>query len=66
MSNVNIVYTLRCGVTFVGITLLGVVHPIQDNFSGAGHAAMGGSHSEPQEWRKPACGFMIFFVIFLD
>ena len=44
MSKVNIACALRWGVASVGITLLGVAHPIRDNISGAGHAPMGGSH----------------------
>ena len=30
----------------MGITLLGMAHPIQDNISGVGHAPLGGSHLE--------------------
>ena len=30
----------------MGITLLGVAHPIREYISGAEHAPMGGSHSE--------------------
>ena len=47
--NVNIACALRWGVTSVGITLLGVTHPIHDNILGAGHASMGGSHAGPRE-----------------
>ena len=40
---------LRWGVAYVGITLLGMAHPIRDNISGTGHASMGGSHSGMRE-----------------
>ena len=43
---VNIAYTLKWGVAFVGITLLGVAHLKWDNISGAGSASMGCSHPE--------------------
>ena len=49
MSKVNIARALRWGTASVGITLLGMAHPIQDNISGAGHALVGGSHLGPQE-----------------
>ena len=49
MSKVNIVCALRWEVASVGITLLGVAHPIRDNISGVGHAQVGGSHSRPRE-----------------
>ena len=38
---VNIACALRWGVAFVGITLLGMAHPIWDNISGAGSALIG-------------------------
>ena len=47
MSKVNIACALRWGVAFVGNTLLDVAYPIRDNFSGAGHAPMGGSLPRP-------------------
>ena len=43
---VNIACTLRRGVAYVGITLLGVAHPIWDNISGVGNVPVGSSHSE--------------------
>ena len=46
---VNIACALRWGVASVGITLLGVAHPIWDNISGVGNAPVGGSHLEMQE-----------------
>ena len=46
---VNIACALRWGVSSVGITLLGVAHPIWDNILGAGNAPMGGSHSKSRE-----------------
>ena len=49
MSKVNIGCALKLGVTSVGITLLGMTHPIQDNISGAGHVLVGGSHSGSRE-----------------
>ena len=39
MSKVNIACALRWGVASVGITLLGVAHPIWDNISGVGCAS---------------------------
>ena len=59
---VNIPCALRWGVASVGITLLGVAHPIWDNISGTINFPMGGSHPKPRECRKSACGFVIFFV----
>ena len=44
MLEVNIACALKWGVASVGITLLGVAHPIRDNISGAGHVLVGGSH----------------------
>ena len=46
---VNIACALRLGVASIGITLLGVAHPIWDNISGAGNAPLDGSHPEPRE-----------------
>ena len=43
---------LRWGVAFVGITLLGVAHPIWDNPSSVGHAPVGVSHSGPESMKK--------------
>ena len=45
----NIAYTLKWGVASVGITLLGMAHPIRDNISGAGQVPVGGSHLGPRE-----------------
>ena len=42
--SVSIAYALRWGVTSIGITLLGVAHPIWDNISGTGQASVGCSH----------------------
>ena len=44
---VSIACALRWGVAFVGITLLGMAHPIWDNISGVGNALVGGSHPNP-------------------
>ena len=49
VAKVNIAFAFRRGVAFVGITLLGVAHPIWNNILGAGNATVGGSHSEPRE-----------------
>ena len=46
---VNIACALRWGVASVGITLLGVAHPIWDNILGAGNMLVDGSHLEPRE-----------------
>ena len=46
---VNIACALRWGVASVGITLLGVAHPIWDNISGTINLSVGGSHPEPRE-----------------
>ena len=46
---VNIVCALRWRVAFIGITLLGMTHPIWDNISGAINVPLGGSHLEPRE-----------------
>ena len=43
---VNIACALRRGVASVGITLLGMAHPIWDNISGARNVPVGSSHSE--------------------
>ena len=40
----NIACALRWGVASVGITLLGVAHPIRDKILGVGHALVGGSY----------------------
>ena len=45
----NIACVFRWGVASVGITLLGVAHPIWDNISSAGHAPVGGSHMGARE-----------------
>ena len=44
----NIACALRWGVASLGITLLGMTHPIRDNISGAGHAFVGDSHPRPE------------------
>ena len=49
MLKVNITCALRWRVASIGITLLGVAHPIWDNISGVGHAPASGSHPRPQE-----------------
>ena len=49
MRKVNIACALRWGVASVEITLLGVVHPIWDNISGAGQTQVDCSHSRPRE-----------------
>ena len=49
VAKVNIACALRRGVASVGITLLGMAHPIWDNISGMGNVAVGGSHLEPRE-----------------
>ena len=49
MSKVNIACALWWGIASIGITVLGVAHPILDNISGAGHEPVGGSHPGPQE-----------------
>ena len=41
MPKVNIACALRWEVASIGITLLGVAHPIRDNISGVGHASNG-------------------------
>ena len=46
---VNVACALRWGVASVGITLLGMAHPIWDNISGTGNLLVEGSHSEPRE-----------------
>ena len=46
---VNIACALRWGVASVGITLLGVAHPIWDNILGVENALVGGSHLELQK-----------------
>ena len=47
LLSVSIAFELRWGVAFVGITLLGVAHPIWDNISGAGSVPVSGPHLEP-------------------
>ena len=49
MLKVNIACALRWGVASIGITLLGMAHPIQDNISSAGHVPVGGSYPGPRE-----------------
>ena len=44
---VNVVCSLRWGIAYVGVTLLGVAHLIWDNISSVGNATVGGSHPEP-------------------
>ena len=46
---VNIACALRWGVGTVGITLLGMAHPIWNNISGSENAPVGGSHLEPRK-----------------
>ena len=46
---VNIACVLRRRVASVGITLLGMTHPIWDNISGAGNAPLDGSHLKSRE-----------------
>ena len=46
---VSIACAFRWGVAFVGITLLGMAHPIWDNISDAGNVSVGGSYLEPRE-----------------
>ena len=48
MWKVNIACALRWGVAFVGITLLGVAHPIQEKILGVGIAPVDGSHPRLQ------------------
>ena len=45
---VNIACALRWGVASVGITLLGVAHPIWDNISAVGYAPVEDSHLRSQ------------------
>ena len=40
----NIACTLRLGVASVGITLLGVAHPIWENILGVGYMPVDDSH----------------------
>ena len=44
---VNIACALRRGVALIGITLLGMDHPIWDKISCTRNAPMGNSHPEP-------------------
>ena len=44
LSSVNIACALRWGVASIGITLLGVAHPIRENISGAGYTSVDCSH----------------------
>ena len=44
MLKVNIACAFRWEVALVGITLLGMAHPIRDNIVGAGHALVAGFH----------------------
>ena len=46
---VNVACALRWGVASVGITLLGMAHPIWDNISGTRNLQVEGSHPEPRE-----------------
>ena len=46
--SVRIVCALRWEVTFVGFTLPGMTHPIQNNIIRAGLASVDGSHPGPQ------------------
>ena len=48
MSFRLITCVLRREVAFVGITLLGVAHPIRDNILGAGQVPVNDFHPEPQ------------------
>ena len=45
---VNIACALRGEVAYVGITLLGMAHPIWDNISGVRYAPTEDSHPRPQ------------------
>ena len=58
----NIAYAVRWEVASIGITLLGVAHPIRENFSGVGYMPVGGSHSGLQASRKMTCGFYNSFL----
>ena len=46
---VNVACALRWGAAFVGITLLGMAHPIWDNILGTRNFLVEGSHPEPRE-----------------
>ena len=58
----NIACTLRWKVAFIGITLLGVAHPIRENISGAGYTPMDDSHSGSQGEESRLVAFITPFV----
>ena len=43
---VNIACAFRRVIAFVGVSVLGVAHPLWENISGAGYTPVDGSHSE--------------------
>ena len=49
VSKVNIECALRCEVASVGITLLGMAHPIWDKISSTGQVLVGDSYPGLQE-----------------
>ena len=57
MWKVNIACALRWGVTSVGITLLGLAHPIREKHFRCGTYVGGQFSSEATRVRKPTCGF---------
>ena len=45
---VNIACSFRGVIASVGVSLLGVAHPLWENISGAGYTLVDGSHSRPR------------------
>ena len=61
MWKVNIACALKWGVTSVGITLLGVAHPIREKHFRCGTCADGRFSSRAARVRKQTCDFYNYF-----
>ena len=58
----NIACALRCEIVSVGITLLGVAHPIRESISGTGNTPVDDSLSRGYKGEESR---LVAFIIFL-
>ena len=57
---------LRGVIASIGVSLLGVAHPLCENISSAGYKLVDGSHSGLRGSRKPTCGWYSSFCKTLE
>ena len=49
-------------IASIGVSLLGVAHPLWKNISGAGNTPVDGSHSGPERLKKADLLLVYFFL----